>query len=119
MDSAKIATNFDEPKPIQIIFGFLAVLSRRAQQTGHARAPLRGIACGYRCHHRGYRDRQVVAFPSGTRAGICDGLDRPLLYRKEPACHVHLSTLVFHGRLENAGTDADGKTEEVTRFGVR
>jgi hypothetical protein len=63
--------------------------------------------------------------PKGQSGGcshrFCAGLRVRLgitFFVKEPARNVHTSALVVHGRLEDAGTDADRKVEVVAQTSV-
>ena len=46
-----------------------------------------------------------------VRAGLRARMGWALFRGKEPASDVYISTLVIHGRLENAGPDVDGTVE--------
>ncbi len=67
-------TSHDE-SPVQIVFGLLAILPGRTQQTGDARAALSGHADRYQFCDRSNWDWQVVAVSAGshTRLRFCLG----------------------------------------------
>ena len=103
---------------VQIVRRFLAILPRRAQQTGDARVALRRLACCGRFFSRTYRDRQVVVVSAGSGSRICLRLDRTFFYREKSARYVQASAVVIHGGLENAGVDDRGQIEVIDREGT-